>query len=541
MEYININYDVVCRWEHGPFPMNALKSVHGTPALRHSEDDGVVSYFVEFPDKATVVLDKSVVNSIINSSDNDWLRSIENIMSYREVATNYVGYYAYCNIDNSNVIEANELFFLSKQLRLNIILPIVKTIGYDIQKNGTTEIICVNNDFIFSDGSLYHLIESDTNIMVEMENKFNPDGCTGDRLAEILSMEKYSLIRHFPNTNNPIIRIDKVLTTICGEKFNINPIVKSINAYAFYKNMMIEKIVIPNEIEEISDKAFACCGRLQEVEFTGDVNKVHQDAFAYSAIVNIVIPNGSTNHFKNKMPQFANRFIEKNSYVPLPFNSSLQLKEKTKNSHLFPVHFNNKTGFLNDNGDIVISALFTSVVGFFYDKESKIVAKSDNSWNIVDYFGKTTSINLDGKGKPVRLLDSKYLILEKGFNMHALYDLEEDRFIIEYGNYDYIWDYCSRYKAFRVRKGNHWGVIRADGAIILPVEYDKVYLGEDSYVYKDETGLQKKLYFINHDLYQLNCKPHSDYENWERNTWDAMTDGMYGDYKGGDDFEFMGE
>lgn len=241
------------------------------------------------------------------------------------------------------------------------------------------------------------------------------------------------------------------------------------------------------------------------------------------------------------MPQFANRFIEKNSYVPLPFNSSLQLKEKTKNSHLFPVHFNNKTGFLNDNGDIVISALFTSVVGFFYDKESKIVAKSDNSWNIVDYFGKTTSINLDGKGKPVRLLDSKYLILEKGFNMHALYDLEEDRFIIEYGNYDYIWDYCSRYKAFRVRKGNHWGVIRADGAIILPVEYDKVYLGEDSYVYKDETGLQKKLYFINHDLYQLNCKPHSDYENWERNTWDAMTDGMYGDYKGGDDFEFMGE
>ena len=84
-------------------------------------------------------------------------------------------------------------------------------------------------------------------------------------------------------------------------------------------------------------------------------------------------------------------------------------------------------------------------------------------------------------------------------------------------------------------------MIRADGAIILPVEYDKVYLGEDSYVYKDETGLQKKLYFINHDLYQLNCKPHRDYENWERNTWDAMTDGMYGDYKGGDDFEFMGE
>lgn len=538
-----INYNVVCRREGGPVSVNAMISVHGTPALRHSENNGVMSFFIEFPDKTTVVLDKSVVNAIIESNENNCLRAIENdlfVMLYREVATNFVGYYAYCNKDNKDVKEANRLFFLSKHLRLNMVLPIVKEIGYDIQKDGTTEIICVNNDFIYSNGSLFYLTDSETNLMVDLENKYNPDGCTSDRLVELLSMEKYSLVWHLSNNPNPIICIDKEIV-ISGEQFNLRPAVKSINAFAFYKNMMIEEIVIPNNIEEISDRAFSCCGRLQEVEFLGVVNKVHQDAFAYSAIVNIVIPDGSANHYKNIMPQFANRFIEKSSYSPLPFDSSMQLNDKTKISHLFPVHFNNKTGFLNDNGDIVIPAIFMSVVGSFLDKESKLVAKSENGWIIVDYYGKTTSINLEGRGKPVRLLDNKYLILKKGGNMHALYDIEKDCFIIEYGNYDYIWDYCSRYRAFRVRKGNYWGVVRADGAIILPVEYDKVYLGKDFCVYKDKYGTQKKLYFINHDLYQLNCKPYNDYDNYEHNTWDAMTDGMYGDYNGGDDFEFMGE
>ena len=32
-----------------------------------------------------------------------------------------------------------------------------------------------------------------------------------------------------------------------------------------------------------------------------------------------------------------------------------------------------------------------------------------------------------------------------------------------------------------------------------------------------------------------------DDKDYLRDSWDAMTDGMYGDYNGGDDFEFMGE
>ena len=103
-----INYNVVCRWEDGPISMNAMITVHGTPDIHHPENDGVVSYFIVFPDKTTVVLDKSVVNAIIDSNDSNWLRAIENdlyIMFYREVASNYVGYYAYCNNNSSLKIQ----------------------------------------------------------------------------------------------------------------------------------------------------------------------------------------------------------------------------------------------------------------------------------------------------------------------------------------------------------------------------------------------------------------------------------------------------
>ena len=46
--------------------------------------------------------------------------------------------------------------------------------------------------------------------------------------------------------------------------------------------------------------------------------------------------------------------------------------------------------------------------------------------------------------------------------------------------------------------------------------------------------------YVNRDSsFQYN--PSEDYD-YEKDTWDAMTDGMYGDYPGGDiDYEFLGE
>ena len=53
-------------------------------------------------------------------------------------------------------------------------------------------------------------------------------------------------------------------------------------------------------------------------------------------------------------------------------------------------------------------------------------------------------------------------------------------------------------------------------------------------------------YWFSNDLADVDASPDYSYmpdnEDYGRDTWDAMTDGMYGDYPGGDiDYEFLGE
>ena len=59
--------------------MNALKSVHGTPALRHSENDGVVSYFVEFPYEVAV---RFVKHFLTDFNDGDFSGAFENLAAW---------------------------------------------------------------------------------------------------------------------------------------------------------------------------------------------------------------------------------------------------------------------------------------------------------------------------------------------------------------------------------------------------------------------------------------------------------------------------
>lgn len=48
------------------------------------------------------------------------------------------------------------------------------------------------------------------------------------------------------------------------------------------------------------------------------------------------------------------------------------------------------------------------------------------------------------------------------------------------------------------------------------------------------------MYYYDED-YDFDCREHFSSEDLERDTWDAMTDGQYGDYPGGSiDYDFLG-
>lgn len=546
MEYFNSlsnqNWqNIICKWEETPSTMNEMMSIHGVPTICHEEDENGIIFSLAFSDKAIAILDKTIVKPLLDLNLENWLDVIDKeeirIQFYREITTGYVGYYVYYKSSENTILhEKDYVFSITRETHYNIHFVTIEGVGNSICKDGRIcDIICANSHFVISKGALYQLIYSDTEILVNAENEYSQDGCTAEKLVDILNLEKFSLIRYFDKVTLPTISADKELR-LSNQSFIITPQVSTIGPYAFFKNMSIEKIVVPYGVEEICDSAFAFCGRLREIELPETIEIIHSKAFAYSAITTYVIPDGMSNKFKSLIPNYSNRLIEKSKNIPLEFPNSHASTPKVPFLH--EVYNNGKIGFITESGEIQISTMFDSLLGSLCNKESKVIGRVDRKWFVIDYEGRMTSLEIEGS--PQRLLDNKLLILRKGWDLHALYDIETMKYIFEYGQYDYMWDYSSRWKVIRVKKGNKWGVLRIDGTIILPIEFQKVSMREDFCTYVDEKGERKKLYFINYER----CEP--DYgnfteDNYERDSWYAMTDGMYGDYTNTDpDYDPIG-
>ena len=132
---------------------------------------------------------------------------------------------------------------------------------------------------------------------------------------------------------------------------------------------------------------------------------------------------------------------------------------------------------------------------------------------------------------------NRYLILTKGWNQHAIYDIDTTLMVVDYGVYDYIWHYNPFWDTLKVKRNSKWGIIMMDGAIILPPNYNKVIVGKDDYSYIDENGNTIKCTFRDHRLFQPKFIPdYRDDEDYWRESWYAMTDGMEGDYPGDYDY-----
>ncbi len=171
----------------------------------------------------------------------------------------------------------------------------------------------------------------------------------------------------------------------------------------------------------------------------------------------------------------------------------------------------------------------------------------------------------------------KTLTLEKMTNKETIYgnvkvvcsiygywgvtDLNDET-IVPFGKYDWIDGYDNGLA--RVNKidgsGKKWGIIDENGDEVLPVKYDSIwnFLGKNRRSTKvEKDGSRWDVYFSdlnpsldddddNDDYYDRDYD-RSDYgydssDDWMSDTWDAMTDGMYGDMPEGfnGDFDWLG-
>ncbi|MBO4603182.1 MAG: WG repeat-containing protein [Salinivirgaceae bacterium] len=131
--------------------------------------------------------------------------------------------------------------------------------------------------------------------------------------------------------------------------------------------------------------------------------------------------------------------------------------------------------------------------------------------------------------------------------------------IVPFGKYDWIdafWRGLARVKIGQgvgtgYIPGNKWGIINAKGEEVVPVEYDEIwnFFGKDYptiRLFNNNTKYQ--VYFSNptkicpwrptpKNHFSGSTSPSSRID-WQAETWDAMTDGMYGDMPEGFDGDF---
>lgn len=259
--------------------------------------------------------------------------------------------------------------------------------------------------------------------------------------------------------------------------------------------------------------------------------------------------------------------------------------------YLIPFVQGSLIGFINKDKEVVIPAKFEIVLDDFDYKSSLVrvgkyvpVTLTDERGHKTTYLYKRYGL-MDEKGnmvlpiefesiaKPHFAYDETYTVrsLKKGYAVFGCSGEE----IVPFGKYDYIDGFEEKLARVKIgskgslsREGDKWGLIDESGKEILPVEYsriDQFYLKDVRYTVIEKDGIKQEYHLMTGELtydgayedglrrlqrededYRTLCE-HRDSQDYyddsdTRDSWDAMTDGMYGDMPEGfdGDYDFLG-
>lgn len=243
-------------------------------------------------------------------------------------------------------------------------------------------------------------------------------------------------------------------------------------------------------------------------------------------------------------------------------------------------------GFINKDREIIIPAKFEIVLDDFEGSNPLIrvgryasITKESSSGNVSTYkhryYGLMNKkgelvlpMDYEGIAKPDFTGEYVYTVrsLQKGY---AVFNNGE--FIVPFKKYDYIDGYQSGFARIKIgssgglnHKNDKWGIIDEFGNIILTPEYsniDKFYLKGCEYSIVEKDGIKQEFHlpdgvlkydgFYDDEMMRLQkemdnydslqeYRASQDYfdDTYMKDSWDAMTDGMYGDMPDGFDGDF---
>lgn len=137
--------------------------------------------------------------------------------------------------------------------------------------------------------------------------------------------------------------------------------------------------------------------------------------------------------------------------------------------YLIPYLERGKIGFINKKAQVVIDPKYDDIRGAFNNEKNYVAVKIGNKWSAID-----------SKGN--ELLPYKYSLIFPSpdsslvtccKNEWSVIDLNTLRIIVEEGKYNLIEGF--RYGYARVKNNNKYGIINAQGKIVLDTRYYAVY------------------------------------------------------------------
>lgn len=141
------------------------------------------------------------------------------------------------------------------------------------------------------------------------------------------------------------------------------------------------------------------------------------------------------------------------------------------NLYLIPFESNNKIGFINKEGTVIIKPIYDQIKGCFYTEDNLVAVKKEEKWSVIDACGKEL-LPFDYNHIFISP-DSKLVSFQIGWKSWKVIDLDSNTNEIVKNEYEYIEGF--RYGYARIKKNGKWGIIDKTGKIVLPAEYESVY------------------------------------------------------------------
>lgn len=154
---------------------------------------------------------------------------------------------------------------------------------------------------------------------------------------------------------------------------------------------------------------------------------------------------------------------------------------------LIPIIKTHRIGFINKQAVLLVEPKYDIIYGsvlkeadfvkvgtrysYGYPRANGEVQTYDRyKWGLLDSRG---NIVLECLFANIAVSDDKELFTLKSYDSGYCVVDRNGNIIVQYGEYSIIDGYTNGYA--RVKKGKKWGIIDADGNIVLPIEYDEVW------------------------------------------------------------------